>query len=81
MSFGLSPHPAVVLALEGTTEMTIAPLAREVLDIPQRASFFRLVDAGSETRDHGFRAQYVALPSPGPRIGHPASHERPRASS
>lgn len=77
MSFGLSPHPAVVLALEGPTEMTVAPLAMEVLDIPHRASFIRLIDAGSETRDHGFMAQYVALPSLGPREGHLASFERP----
>ena len=54
MDFDLSPYPAVVLALEGPTEMEIVPLVMEVMGIPLRQSFIRLVDSGSEDRDHGF---------------------------
>jgi hypothetical protein len=77
MDFDLSPYPAVVLALEGPTEMEIVPLVMEVIGIPQRQSFIRLVDSGSEARDHGFLAQYVALPALGPREGNIAPFERP----
>jgi hypothetical protein len=77
MAFDLSPYPAVVLALEGPTEMAIAQLVMDLLDIPRRDSFIRLVDSGSEDRDHGFLAQYVALPALGPREGHLAPFERP----
>jgi hypothetical protein len=77
MDFDLSPYPAVVLALEGPTEMEIVPLVMEAMGIPQRQSFIRLVDSGSEDRDHGFLAQYVALPALGPREGDNAPFERP----
>jgi hypothetical protein len=77
MDFDLSPYPAVVLALEGPTEMAIVPLAMEVMGIAQRQSFIRLVDSGSEDRDHGFLAQYVALPALGAREGDVAPFERP----
>jgi hypothetical protein len=77
MAFDLSPYPAVVLALEGPTEMAIAPLVMDLLGIPRRDSFIRLVDSGSADRDHGFLAQYVALPALGPREGQLAPFERP----
>jgi hypothetical protein len=77
MSFGLSPYPAVVLALEGATEMTVAPLVMEFLGIPRSESFIRLVDSGGEGTEHGLLATYVALPKLGPREGDIASFERP----
>jgi hypothetical protein len=77
MSFGLSPYPAVVLALEGATEMTVVPLVMDFLGIPLSESFFRLVDSGGEGTEHGLLATYVALPKLGPREGDIASFERP----
>lgn len=77
MSFGLSPYPAVVLALEGATEMTVAPLVMGFLGIPQSETFIRLVDSGGERTEHGLLATYVALPKLGPREGDIASFERP----
>ena len=77
MSFGLSPYPAVVLALEGATEMVVAPLVMDCLGIPQSESFIRLVDSGGEGTEHGLLATYVALPKLGPREGDIASFARP----
>lgn len=45
MEFGLSPHPAVVLVLEGATEMKLMPRVMDMLDIPRRESFIKLVDS------------------------------------
>jgi len=82
MAFDLSPYPAVVLALEGPTEMAIAPLVMDLLGIPRRDSFIRLVDSGSEDRDHGFLAQYVrSRRSVLARATSPRSSGRPPATS
>lgn len=77
MDFGLAPQPAVVLALEGPTEIAIARLAMETLGIPDYPSFIDLVDSGGEKRDHGFLASYVARPSLGPPEGEIAPFTRP----
>ena len=64
--YGLSPYPAVILALEGPTEMLAVRHVMEHLGIPRADAFIRLVDAGGENRDHGFLAAYVTLPELGP---------------
>jgi hypothetical protein len=65
-SFGLSPHPAVVLVVEGQTEMGIVPLVMDELGIPRRDTHIRLINARSETRDHRLLVSYAALPKLGP---------------
>jgi hypothetical protein len=67
----------VVLLVEGPTEMELVPRAMDVLGIPRRPSFIRIVNAGGADRDHAFLAQYVTVPSLGPRDGDVATFERP----
>lgn len=69
--FGLSPHPSVVLSLEGETEMELVPLVMEELGLLSRESFITVVRMGGETRpgDHRVLAEYVALPRLGPVQG------------
>jgi len=77
MDYGLSPYPAVILGLEGETEITMVLLAMAELDIPRRDSFIHLVNAEGETRDHTLLATYAALPRLGPREGEGASFNKP----
>ena len=63
--FGLSPHPSLVLALEGTTEMYIIPRVMDLLGIPRRRDFIVLVDSGGENRDLGPLAAYASAPGLG----------------
>ena len=44
MSLGLSPHPRVVLAVEGDTEMAHVPLIWKVLDYPDAPELLRLLN-------------------------------------
>jgi hypothetical protein len=77
--FGLSPYPAVVLAVEGETEELMVPLVMAELGIPQRESFIRIVRMGGEASpaDHRVLAEYVALPRIGPVEGNLAPFLRP----
>ncbi len=75
--YDLSPHPSVVLALEGETELTLVPLVMEALQMPRRDSFVRLVNSHGENRDHALLVPYAALPHLGPRRGDAADFTRP----
>jgi hypothetical protein len=79
MDYGLSPYPALVLGLEGATEMEIVPRAMEALDIPRRDSFIQLVNCHGEDRerDHAILATFAALPRLGPRQGDGALFRKP----
>jgi hypothetical protein len=68
--FGLSPHPGVVLVLEGDTEMVLVPRVMAELGIPQRPSFVRLFGAGGVNRHKQLEllAVYVATPSFGRQL-------------
>ncbi len=44
--FGLSPHPGVVLVVEGDSEMALLPRVLEELGIPQGPGLLRLFGAG-----------------------------------
>ncbi|MGH7749637.1 MAG: hypothetical protein ACREQ5_33450, partial [Candidatus Dormibacteria bacterium] len=50
-SFGLSPHPAVVLVVEGETEMLLVPRAMKALGVPQARPFMHIVKARGSDRD------------------------------
>lgn len=67
--FGLSPHPSLVLVLEGPTEMYIIPRVMDVLGIPRRRDFIVLVDSGGENHDLGPLAAYVSAPGLGESVG------------
>ena len=62
MDYGLSPHPALVLILEGQTESELMPRVFDRLDIPRYERFIRIVDARGTERDLGLLATYAALP-------------------
>ncbi|MFN8521132.1 MAG: hypothetical protein U0667_17485 [Chloroflexota bacterium] len=64
--FGLSPHPAVLLVVEGETEEAMISLVMEELGIPRDDSYIRVVNAKTETRDHMLLVSYATLPRLGP---------------
>ncbi len=77
MDFGLSPHPGVVLVLEGETEMTIVPKVMEFLRIPRRRNFIQLIEAGGVHRNLDLLAEYVAAPHVGEPLGNGVRLVRP----
>lgn len=58
----LSPHPAVVLALEGETEMLLMPRLFELLGIPDTPNFIRIECFGGTTKDLLLLARFAAAP-------------------
>lgn len=62
MDFGLSPHPTLVLVLEGQTEWELMPRVFEHLGIPRHERFIQIVDARGTERDLGLLAAYAILP-------------------
>jgi hypothetical protein len=66
--FGVSPHPSVVLALEGDTEMTIVPLVMDELSLERRPSLIKLVDAQGVQQDLSLLATYAVAPELGQRL-------------
>lgn len=74
--FGLSPHPSVMLVLEGQTEFQVVPRVMDVLAIPQRGNFIHLFDRGG---DHAttLLLRWLALPELGPIESGMAEFQRP----
>lgn len=66
--FGLSPHPSVVLAIEGETEKLHLPGLLRLLAPPELRSRIRVVNMQGADRDLTLLAVYVA----GPLVGTPA---------
>jgi hypothetical protein len=66
--YGISPHPRLVMVLEGATEMTIVPEVMSLLQIPERRSVIDLHDAGGVSKDFGFLASFIALPDLGEEL-------------
>jgi hypothetical protein len=60
--YGISPHPSLVLPMEGSTEMILVGKSMEHLRVPRRRSYIELFDVGGNTKDYGLLAQYVAVP-------------------
>jgi hypothetical protein len=57
--YGLSPHPSVLLVVEGATEVFVISNVMALLGIPNRDSRIRIVDLGGITKDPDLLARYV----------------------
>lgn len=68
MDFGISPHPSLVLVLEGATEMALAPRVMDLLGVPRWPSFIQLVEARGVESRLDLLATYVATPQLGQQI-------------
>lgn len=68
MDYGISPHPALVLPLEGATEMILVARAMDLLHVPRRRSYIELFDIGGNSNDYGLLARYVAVPELGQEL-------------
>jgi hypothetical protein len=66
--YGISPHPSLVIALEGRSEVILAEKTMSHLNIPKRRSYIELIDIGGNTKDYGLLAGYVATPELGKPI-------------
>jgi hypothetical protein len=66
--YGLSPHPSLLLVLEGSTEMTLIPRAMAHLGFAPGEHVIRLVEAGGVDRDVGFLASFGAVPGLGEEL-------------
>lgn len=65
---GISPHPRVVLALEGETEMHHAPLAWRALGFSEAPELMRLLKLGGTSRDLTKVAAVTAAPLVGGQV-------------
>jgi hypothetical protein len=66
--FGLSPHPSLVLLLEGDVEMEVVPKVMEMFGIPQWRSLIDVHNARSVDREFGLLVSYVAMPGFGEEL-------------
>jgi hypothetical protein len=73
----LSPHPTVVLALEGETEMLLMPRVFELLGIQNNPNFIRIECFGGTTKDLQLLARFAAAPLLGTDRGDHVELDRP----
>lgn len=66
--FGLSPHPAVVLAIEGQTEEEILPHVFDALGFHPTPSQLQVIRLPGVDSDVGLLASYAAVPSVGEAV-------------
>lgn len=59
---GLSPHPSLVVGVEGATEALILPRVFDQLGIPSDDNWIRIVDFGGADKDLANLAKYAASP-------------------
>jgi hypothetical protein len=71
MELGISPHPRVVLAIEGDTEQIHAPLVWKTLGYPNAPELMRLLKLGTVDRDLEKVSALAAAPLVGGEIGGP----------
>lgn len=64
-SYGLSPHPSLVMPVEGATEMILVGRTMEHLHVPRQRNYIELFDIGGNSKDYGLLARYVAAPELG----------------
>lgn len=58
--FGISPHPALVMVLEGSTEMYVIEKLMDLFEIPMLDSFIRLTLLGGIDKQIELLARYLA---------------------
>jgi hypothetical protein len=63
--FGISPHPSLVVALEGQVEMIMTANAMDHLHVPRRRNYIELFNVGGVDKDYGLLGGYVAAPELG----------------
>jgi hypothetical protein len=73
MRLGISPHPRVVLAIEGETEQAHVPLIWKQLDYPDAPELLRLLMLGGVDRD----LEKVAALAAAPLVGQKAPSQNP----
>jgi hypothetical protein len=73
----VSPHPALVIGLEGATEMKVVPKVMEVLGIRDDPSRMRLVDFGGTKTNLALLARFAAEPVLGEDYGESVMLDRP----
>src|SRR5687768_3234267 len=74
---GISPHPSLVVGVEGATEELVLPRVFEQLEIPLEPNWIRIVDFGGVDRDLTALARYAAAPVVGADHGEYVSLDRP----
>jgi hypothetical protein len=60
--FGLSPHPHLILVLEGQTELALLPRVMQLLQISSDDDFIRIENAEGVDRDLSSLVAYAAAP-------------------
>jgi hypothetical protein len=73
----LSPFPAVVLALEGETEMSLMPRVFRLLGIRENPNFIRIECFGGTARDLQLLARFASAPLLGADRGQSVDLDRP----
>lgn len=68
-SLGLSPHPRVILAIEGDTEAELVPRVLSDLDLPSAPEHLRILNLGGIDRDLTKVAALAITPLVGERVG------------
>lgn len=71
MELGISPHPRVVLVVEGDTEQVHVPLVWKTLDYPDAPELMRILKLGGVDVGLEKVAAVTAAPLVGPEIGAP----------
>lgn len=77
MKYGISPHPSLVIFLEGQTEMFMFPRVMDFLGIPRDPSFIQLHNAFGTGAQISRYALYVAPPTFGEAQDDYVSFTRP----
>ena len=76
-SFGISPHPSVVLVLEGGTEVLMVRRVMELMSVPLRRSYIELFIIGGVKKNLALLASYIVTPQLGQPVGEGWMLERP----
>jgi hypothetical protein len=74
---GMSPHPSVVVGLEGDTEELLLPRVFDVLGIPHGPDWIRMAEFGGVDKDLTNLAKFAAAPQLGTDRGTSVDLDRP----
>ncbi len=77
MDFGLSPHPAVLVVLEGPSDMLLAARTLQQVGIRRARSFIELTQSGGVDRDVSLLAAFASTPELGRELRGAALARRP----